>query len=80
MDEGEKSKNVWPKEKDESSNDLFNGETTAGSLDVVNVTSLADIFDTAFTSTADPSSHPRYPSGDILVINILKVYYLKVYI
>ncbi|XP_011501015.1 PREDICTED: uncharacterized protein LOC105364709 [Ceratosolen solmsi marchali] len=64
MDEGEKSKNTWSKEKVESSNDLFNGEATAGSLDVVNVTSLADIFDTAFTSTADPASHSRYPSGN----------------
>ena len=63
MDEGEKSKNIWPKEKTEASSDLFTGDTATGSLDVVNVTSLADIFDTAFTSTADPASHPRYPSG-----------------
>ncbi|XP_014210132.1 uncharacterized protein LOC106640572 [Copidosoma floridanum] len=66
MDEGEKSKNVWPKEKTEPPTDIFTNEAAASSLDGVNVTSLADIFDTAFTSTADPASHPRYPSGNEL--------------
>ncbi|XP_058804281.1 uncharacterized protein LOC131671683 isoform X2 [Phymastichus coffea] len=64
MDEGEKSKNTWPKEKNEPPNDLFGSEAAAAPLGVVNVTSLADIFDTAFTSTAEPASHSRYPSGN----------------
>lgn len=64
MAEGEQSKKVRPKEKNEPAN-FFTGEaaTAAAILEVVNVTSLANIFDTAFTSTADPASHPRYPSG-----------------
>lgn len=64
MAEAEKSKKVRPKE-----NNIFTeGEATAVPLDVVNVTSLADIFDTAFTSSADPASHPRYPAGESSLI------------
>lgn len=61
MDEGEKSKKVWPKEKGESSDDVYANEAAASPF----VSSLADIFDTAFTSTADPNLHPRYPSGNV---------------
>lgn len=71
MDEGEKLKKARPKEKVESSNDIYNNEASASPLDVVNVTSLADIFDTAFTSTADPTLHPRYPSGNKIHIFFL---------
>ncbi|XP_008216235.1 uncharacterized protein LOC100678661 isoform X2 [Nasonia vitripennis] len=64
MAEGEKSNIVRPKEKNEPSS-FFNAEPAAAAtlLEVVNVTSLANIFDTAFTSTADPVVHPRYPAG-----------------
>lgn len=70
MDEGEKSKNAWPKEKTESSSDLCSSEAAAAPLDVVNVTSLADIFDTAFTSSAEPASHPRYSSGKLFLTSL----------
>lgn len=77
MDEREEAKNVWPKEiKTEPTGDIFPTEAAAGSLDVVNVTSLADIFDTAFTSTADPASHPRYASGNGFLVTLLIFFFM----
>ncbi|KYM75329.1 E3 ubiquitin-protein ligase arkadia-C [Atta colombica] len=63
MEESTSSENVWHKGKPEEQSELFQGESTAASVEA-NSTSLADIFDTAFTSTVDPSPQPRFPSGN----------------
>ncbi|XP_077268234.1 uncharacterized protein LOC143900585 isoform X1 [Temnothorax americanus] len=60
---GTSSENVWHKGKPEEQSGLFQGESAAASVEA-NSTSLADIFDTAFTSTVDPSPQPRFPSGN----------------
>lgn len=62
MEESTSSRNVWHKDKPEEQNELFQGESTTASVEA-NSTSLADIFDTAFTSTVDPSPQSRFPSG-----------------
>lgn len=62
MEESTSSENVWHKVKPEEQSELFQGESTTASVEA-NSTSLADIFDTAFTSTVDPSPQPRFPSG-----------------
>lgn len=62
MEESTNPENVWRKGKPEEQSELFHGESTAASVDA-NSTSLADIFDTAFTSTVDPSPQSRFPSG-----------------
>ncbi|XP_029158212.1 uncharacterized protein LOC114930568 [Nylanderia fulva] len=63
MEESTSSRNVWHKDKPEEQNELFQGESTTASVEA-NSTSLADIFDTAFTSTVDPSPQSRFPSGN----------------
>ncbi|XP_012528807.1 uncharacterized protein LOC105832433 isoform X1 [Monomorium pharaonis] len=63
MEENTSSENVWHKGKPEEQSELFQGESTTASVEA-NSTSLADIFDTAFTSTVDPSPQPRFPSGN----------------
>lgn len=63
MEESTSSQNVWHKGKPEEQNELFQGESTTASIEA-NSTSLADIFDTAFTSTVDPSPQSRFPSGN----------------
>ncbi|KAL0132164.1 hypothetical protein PUN28_000144 [Cardiocondyla obscurior] len=63
MEESTSSENVWHKGKPEQQSELFQGESAAASVEA-NSTSLADIFDTAFTSTVDPSPQPRFPSGN----------------
>ncbi|XP_043272380.1 E3 ubiquitin-protein ligase Arkadia [Venturia canescens] len=62
MEAGKSTEDVWRKEKTEDRTELFNADSAAGSVDA-NSTSLADIFDTAFTSTPDPSP-PRCPAGN----------------
>ncbi|XP_011142321.1 E3 ubiquitin-protein ligase Arkadia [Harpegnathos saltator] len=63
MEESTSPENVWHKSKPEEQNELFHGESTTASVDA-NSTSLADIFDTAFTSTVDPSPQSRFPPGN----------------
>ncbi|XP_025075698.1 uncharacterized protein LOC105433446 [Pogonomyrmex barbatus] len=63
MEESTSSENVWHKGKPEEQSELFQGESTNASVEA-NSTSLADIFDTAFTSTVDPSPQPRFPAGN----------------
>ncbi|XP_066601984.1 uncharacterized protein [Prorops nasuta] len=63
MDKSNGTENVWYKSKAEEQNELFHGESTTGSVEA-NSTSLADIFDTAFTSTVDPSPQSRFSSGN----------------
>lgn len=53
--------------------ELSNGETTSGSLDTS--TSLADIFDTAFSSTVDPATQSRITPG-----NFFKNIFLNLFI
>ncbi|KYN02206.1 PREDICTED: uncharacterized protein LOC108774447 [Cyphomyrmex costatus] len=62
MEESTSSENVWHKGKPEEQSELFQGESTTASVEA-NSTSLADIFDTAFTSTVDPSPQIRFLSG-----------------
>lgn len=62
MAESTSSENPWCKGKAEEQNDLYHTESAAQSVEA-NATSLADIFDTAFTSTVDPSPQSRYNSG-----------------
>lgn len=62
-EESTSSQNVWHKGKPEEQSELFHGESTTASVEA-NSTSLADIFDTAFTSTVDPSPQSRFPSGN----------------
>ncbi|XP_074103673.1 uncharacterized protein LOC141530468 isoform X1 [Cotesia typhae] len=54
MAEGKNTDEAWRKSKTDDRNALFNPDTTTSSEDS-NSTSLADIFDTAFTSTVDPT-------------------------
>ncbi|KAI4488773.1 hypothetical protein M0802_011283 [Mischocyttarus mexicanus] len=64
MEDSSNSGNLWHKNKtEEQQSDLFNGESTTGSVEA-NSTSLADIFDTAFSSTVDPSPQSRFTSGN----------------
>ncbi|XP_015174906.1 PREDICTED: uncharacterized protein LOC107065574 [Polistes dominula] len=64
MEASSNSGNLWHKSKTgEPETDLFNGESTTGSVEA-NSTSLADIFDTAFSSTVDPSPQSRFTSGN----------------
>ncbi|XP_012231747.2 E3 ubiquitin-protein ligase Arkadia [Linepithema humile] len=63
MEESTSSENVWHKGKPEEQSELFHGESTTASVEA-NPTSLADIFDTAFTSTVDPSPQSRFTSGN----------------
>lgn len=63
MEESASSGNLWHKSKVEGQTDLYNNESTTGSVEA-NSTSLADIFDTAFTSTVDPSPQSRFTSGN----------------
>ncbi|XP_032676346.1 uncharacterized protein LOC116846522 isoform X2 [Odontomachus brunneus] len=63
MEESTSPENVWRKGKPEEQSELFHGESTTASVDA-NSTSLADIFDTAFTSTVDPSPQSRFPPGN----------------
>lgn len=62
MEESTSSENVWHKGKPEEQSELFHGESTTASVEA-NATSLVDIFDTAFTSTVDPSPQSRFTSG-----------------
>lgn len=63
MEESTSSQNVWHKGKPEEQNELFQAESTTASVEA-HSTSLADIFDTAFTSTVDPSPQSRFPTGN----------------
>lgn len=63
MEESTSPENVWRKSKPDEQGGLFHGESTAASVEA-NSTSLADIFDTAFTSTVDPSPQSRFPPGN----------------
>ncbi|KAG7213040.1 hypothetical protein KM043_002371 [Ampulex compressa] len=63
MEGSTSSENVWCKNKTEEQTDLYHGESGTSSVEA-NSTSLADIFDTAFTSTVDPSPQSRFPSGN----------------
>ena len=62
MEESTSSENVWCKTKADEQNNLYHPESITSSMEA-NSTSLADIFDTAFTSTVDPSPQPRFNSG-----------------
>ncbi|XP_053978609.1 uncharacterized protein LOC128876348 isoform X4 [Hylaeus volcanicus] len=62
MEESTSSEKVWCKTKAEEQNSLYHGESTTQSVEA-NSTSLADIFDTAFTSTVDPSPQSRFTSA-----------------
>lgn len=64
MEEGKSAEEVWQKIKTEDRGDLFTEDMATGSVDGNSQTSLADIFDTAFTSTADPSPQ-RCPAGNL---------------
>ncbi|CAK9820773.1 E3 ubiquitin-protein ligase RNF165 [Anthophora plagiata] len=63
MEESTSSENVWCKTKAEEQNSLNDTESITSSMEA-NATSLADIFDTAFTSTVDPSPQPRFNSAN----------------
>ncbi|XP_031842423.1 uncharacterized protein LOC116431318 isoform X2 [Nomia melanderi] len=63
MDESTGSEKVWCKTKAEEQNSLYHGESATQPMEA-NSTSLADIFDTAFTSTVDPSPQPRFSTGN----------------
>ena len=63
MEESTSSEKVWCKTKAEKQNSLYHGESTTQSMED-NSTSLADIFDTAFTSTVDPSPQSRFNSAN----------------
>lgn len=64
MEQSTSSESVWPKSKSKQQNSLFHGESTTGPVESSS-TSLADILDTAFTSTVDPSPQTRFPQGTI---------------
>lgn len=68
MEESTSSENVWHKGKPEEQSELFHEESTTASVEA-NATSLADIFDTAFTSTVDPSPQSRFTSGILYMGN-----------
>lgn len=71
MEDSSNSENLWNKTKiEEQQADLFNGESTTGSVEA-NSTSLADIFDTAFSSTVDPSPQSRFTSGNNVCLKIV---------
>ncbi|XP_034938218.1 uncharacterized protein [Chelonus insularis] len=61
MAEGQNTEETLRRAKTEDRNGLFNADSATGSVDT-NSTSLADIFDTAFSSAADPSPQ-RCPAG-----------------
>ncbi|XP_017763686.1 PREDICTED: E3 ubiquitin-protein ligase arkadia-A-like isoform X6 [Eufriesea mexicana] len=63
MEESTSSQNVWCKTKADEQNSLYHSESITQSMEA-NSTSLADIFDTAFTSTVDPSPQPRFNSAN----------------
>ncbi|XP_043519998.1 uncharacterized protein LOC122533912 isoform X2 [Frieseomelitta varia] len=63
MEESTSSENVWCKTKADEQNNLYHPESITSSMEA-NSTSLADIFDTAFTSTVDPSPQPRFNSAN----------------
>ncbi|XP_076297383.1 uncharacterized protein LOC143217246 [Lasioglossum baleicum] len=63
MEESASSEKVWCKTKVEEQSSLYPGESATQSMEA-NSTSLADIFDTAFTSTVDPSPQPRFSTGN----------------
>ncbi|XP_076655962.1 uncharacterized protein LOC143360733 isoform X2 [Halictus rubicundus] len=63
MEESASSEKVWCKTKVEEQSGLYPGESATQSMEA-NSTSLADIFDTAFTSTVDPSPQPRFSTGN----------------
>lgn len=79
MEESTSTENVWRKGKPEEQSELFHGESTTASLDA-NSTSLADIFDTAFTSTVDPSPQSRFPPGIYLKFNLSLFCFLKIFL
>ncbi|XP_015589529.1 uncharacterized protein LOC107265055 isoform X2 [Cephus cinctus] len=62
MEEGKSSENIRHKEIIGERSELFNEET--GTCAMEGNTSLADILDTAFTSTVDPSPQSRFNSGN----------------
>lgn len=65
MEEGKASEEMWRnKGKTENRNGLFGTEGATASVDST-AASLADIFDTAFTSTVDPTPQSRFPAGII---------------
>ncbi|XP_046741899.1 uncharacterized protein LOC124408764 isoform X2 [Diprion similis] len=64
MEDGKASEEMWRnKGKTENRSSLFGGEAAAASVDSSSA-SLADIFDTAFTSTVDPTPQSRFPAGN----------------
>lgn len=63
MEESTSSENVWCKTKADEQNNLYHPESITQSMEA-NSTSLADIFDTAFSSTVDPSPQPRFNSAN----------------
>lgn len=63
MEESTSSEKVWCNTKPEKQSGLYHGEPVAQSMEA-NSTSLADIFDTAFTSTVDPSPQSRLNSAN----------------
>ncbi|XP_076628717.1 uncharacterized protein LOC143345460 isoform X2 [Colletes latitarsis] len=63
MEESTSSEKVWYKTKAEEQSSLYHGESATQSVVEANSTSLADIFDTAFTSTVDPSPQSRFTSA-----------------
>lgn len=64
MEDGKASEEMWRnKGKTENRNGLFSTEAAAASVDST-AASLADIFDTAFTSTVDPLPQSRFPAGN----------------
>lgn len=80
MEDSSNSGNLWHKSKvEEQQADLFNGESTTGSVEA-NSTSLADIFDTAFSSTVDPSPQSRFTSGNDIYKEIVYFIYSFFYI
>ncbi|XP_020706736.2 E3 ubiquitin-protein ligase Arkadia isoform X2 [Athalia rosae] len=64
MDNGKTSEEMWrDKGKAETRSSSFTTEAAAASVDS-NSASLADIFDTAFTSTVDPTPQSRFPAAN----------------
>ncbi|XP_029048446.1 uncharacterized protein LOC117601401 isoform X3 [Osmia lignaria lignaria] len=63
MEESTSSENVWCKSKAEEQNSLYHEESITQSMEASS-TSLADIFNTAFTSTVDPSPQSRFNSAN----------------
>lgn len=66
MEDGKTTEEMWRnKGKTENRSGLFGAEAAAASVDS-STASLADIFDTAFTSTVDPTPQSRFPAGNTL--------------